>query len=83
MAEVTVQLVKTGGTLLTVTFDDETEVLDRFDLVTDRQTRIELWRNSNNAWRDFVLEAGDYTWQAGGPVRDLDDIQRYVLEVSF
>ena len=84
MAEVTVELVNVRGfTVLTVTYDDITEVLDKLVLVTDRPTRIELWRNSNNVWRSGIVEAGTHVYEAGGPVKKLEDLERLVVSVDF
>ena len=84
MAEVTVELVNIRGlTVLTVTHDDTTELLDRLDLETDRSTLIELWRGgSPSPWRGGTVAAGSYTYQAGGAVKRLNDLTRLVVSVD-
>lgn len=79
MAEVTRQLMQIDGAVLTCTFDDVTLALTRFNLEATRSVHIILWRTGKTPWRDFVLPPGSYQYDAGGPVTNWTDIDRFEL----
>ncbi len=74
MAIATSIILKAPGVLLTVTADDVTDDLERFDLVCTVPVHVTVWRKSGNPWRDAWVEAGSYTYEAGGPVRNWSDL---------
>ena len=81
MAIVIEILVKAPDVLLTVTADDVTDDIERFDLVCTVPVHITVYRKSDNPWRDAWVEAGTYTYEAGGPVRNWSDLSR--IEVGW
>jgi hypothetical protein len=85
MAQVTDTLVNIRGqVVLTVTYDDVTLLIDEFVLVTDRTVTIQVIRNSNGqVWREATVDAGTYTYTAGGPIKRLDDLERIAIMVDF
>ncbi len=74
MAIATSIILKAPGVLLTVTADDVTEDLERFDLVCTIPVHVTVYRKLGNPWRDAWVEAGSYTYEASGPVRNWDDL---------
>ena len=81
MAIVTDPLVIAPDVLLTVIADDVTDDLVQFDLVCTVPVHITVWRKSGNPWRDAWVDPGSYTYEAGGPVRNWDDLA--AIEVGW
>ncbi len=81
MAIVTEPHFGAPGVVLTVTDDDVTDDIERFDLVCTIPVHLTVYRKSGNPWRDVWVEAGSYTYEAGGPVRNWSDLGR--IEVGW
>ncbi len=88
MAIVTTPLAKGPDVALTVTEDftgdPETTTGDliQFDLVCTVPVHITLYRKATgNPWRDATVQPGSYTYESGGPVQSLDDLER--IEVGW
>jgi len=85
MAQVTDTIVNIQDQIvLTMTYDDVTELLDEFVLTTDRTVTIQAIRSSNGqVWREGTVDAGTYTYVAGGPIKRITDLERILLLVDY
>ncbi len=83
MAVTTSIIAGSGGdsVLLTVTDDDVTDDIVQFDLVCTIPVHITVYRKSGSPWRNATVAPGSYTYEAGGPVRNWDDLSR--IEIGW
>ncbi len=81
MAVVTTPIVDAPDVLLTETADDATGDLVEYKLVCTIPVHVTVYRKSGNPWRDAFVDPGTYTYEAGGPVRNISDLAR--IEVGW